>query len=73
MLKTVVRYMCPACHFSVLGDPGESRVCSCSENMEPVSASVPEAAQAERLLRQEQSFANRFMKKAACAGARGAC
>lgn len=69
--KTVVRYMCPACSFTVLGDPGEERACLCGEKMEPVSASVLEADQAEWLLRKEQVYADRLVKRAACVGARG--
>lgn len=69
--RTIIRYMCPACSFTVLGNPGEDRACPCGEKMEPVSASVLEACQADWLLRKEQEFADRLVKRAACAGARG--
>ncbi|MBC7325478.1 MAG: hypothetical protein H5T99_09215 [Moorella sp. (in: Bacteria)] len=71
MFRTVIRYMCPLCFRTVLGDVDDSFHCPCGEKMGAVSASVLESRQAEWLLRRERVFERRIMKELACAGSRG--
>ncbi len=54
MHKTVVRYMCPVCFGTILGDVGEEIFCACGKVMEAVSASVLDSWRAEGLLHKER-------------------